>query len=176
MKRIIIYTFISLFCANVFGQGQLTFNYSKCINNYWGRWYSSAPSVDIHCYNISGSYSNFIIHHRDLHPSQYMMKVIINNMVIETNKKKKKQRIKSQQWYEYTGIVEYYTYTTFENFSSIIENWPNGDNNEWQGAPNTSNGKKHTVNAIIKIAPYKNKPQCYNVFFEGIGLGLSLNQ
>lgn len=34
---------------------------------------------------------------------------------------------------------------------------------------------KRTTNATIKIAPYKDHPKVYNIWFDNVGLGIDLN-
>ena len=33
---------------------------------------------------------------------------------------------------------------------------------------------KRTADAIIKIAPYKKRPQCYNIYFDGVAVGIDM--
>ena len=155
------------------GRTKTLFSYCKNINGYWGEWDVSnwvedmLPSYRQDRFYFNGSVNDFVIHHNSDHPSQYVMRIIVNNLEIDTNKKSKKQRIKDNTWYEYTGTVEYYTELTFQNFGDIIEHWPFS---KWK----TSNGKKHVVNAIIKIAPYKDYPKVYHIFFENYGVAISV--
>ena len=89
---------------------QTYFSFTKCINNYWGEWKYSNPYRTIDGgYLLNGTYDEFIIYAYDKHPSQYIMKVKLFAMSVDNDKKAKKQRIKTDQWYEYTGTVEYYT-------------------------------------------------------------------
>ena len=147
------------------GQSKL-FDYNICVNGYWGNWKNSYLGIGIEKFYINGKSDNFIIHSSLLHPSNYIMKVVINNFVLDTDKKSKKERMKSNTWYEYSGTVEYYTELTFQNFGEFTEYWPYS---YW----NTSNGKKHVVKAKIKIAPYEDYPQLYNIFFENYGVAIS---
>ena len=88
-------------------------------------------------------------------------------MSIDNDKKAKKQRIKTDQWYEYAGSVEYYTNRLQDRFKDIINQWPY--------VTDASYGEVHNVPAIIKIQPYKKNPKVYNIFFEGYGIGINLD-
>lgn len=159
---IYITAFLLMLSTDAFGSNWCTFTCCKYINNYWGNWHGTGNYV------FEGSLNHFIIHDKFEHPSKYIMKVDIDGMTIEANKKNRKERVKSNSWYEYAGTVEYYTEVTFENFGNLIELWPQPN------SPNTSKGKKHIAKATIRIAPYKDTPRVYNIFFEGYGLAISL--
>lgn len=95
------------------------------------------------------------------------MKVKLFAMSVDNDKKAKKQRIKTDQWYEYTGTVEYYTNGLWDKFKDIVNQWPY--------VPDASYGEVHTVSATIKIQPYKKNPKVYNILFEGYGIGINLD-
>lgn len=165
MKKILLLLFLSNFFISVFSQTY--FNFCKLINGYWGQWECSNPYQFIEGgYLMQGTYDEFIIYEYGKHPSQYIMKVKLFAMRVEQDKKIKKKRIKSGEWYQYTGSIEYYTTGVLERFNDIIQQWPY--------VPNSSNGKPHTVAATIKIQPYKKKPETYNIFFENMGLGIQI--
>lgn len=167
MKRILF--MLLLFVCFIPIWGQTYFSYCKLINGYWGQWENSNPYRFIDGgYLLQGTYDEFIIYENGKHPSQYIMKVKLFAMRIEEDKKIKKKRIKSGEWYQYTGSVEYYTKDVLERFNDIIQQWPY--------TSDTSNGKRHTVAATIKIQPYKKKPEVYNIFFENLGIGIQLSQ
>lgn len=147
---------------------QIHFSFCKCINNYWGKWEHFNPYQTMSKgYVLDGTYNEFIIYAYDKHPSQYIMKVKLYAMSVDNDKKAKKRRIKENQWYEYTGSVEYYTHGLWDKFKDIINQWP--------FVPDASNGEVHTASATIKIQPYKKNPKVYNIFFEGYGIGLDLD-
>ena len=147
---------------------QTYFSFTKCINNYWGEWKYSNPYRTIDGgYLLNGTYDEFIIYAYDKHPSQYIMKVKLFAMSVDNDKKAKKQRIKTDQWYEYTGTVEYYTNGLWDKFKDIVNQWPY--------VPDASYGEVHTVSATIKIQPYKKNPKVYNILFEGYGIGINLD-
>lgn len=174
MKRFIMFSTILLSCillnpTKVVAQRKkCEFRSTICINGYWGAWedsFNSNFNSKISYIYFNGVYDNFIIHDSKKHPSNYIMKVVIDHFKLDTDKKSKKQRIKNNTWYEYSGTVEYYTELTFQNFEDLASTWPHG-------AWDTSNGKKHVVKAKIKIAPYEDYPRVYNIWFEQWGVGI----
>lgn len=174
MKRlilllVILFGVVSIPSSRMIAQSKkCEFRSTICINGYWGDWKDSFNgnfNSKISYISFNGVYDNFIIHDSFKHPSNYIMKVVINNFQLDTDKKSKKQRIKNNTWYEYSGTVEYYTELTFQNFGDLASTWPHG-------AWDTSNGKKHVVKAKIKIAPYEDYPRVYNIWFEQWGVGI----
>ena len=173
MKRIIMFSTILLSCiilspTKVVAQkhkGQ--FQYAISINGYWGDWKSSYIGVGIEKFYFNGAINHFVIHSSEEHPSNYVMKVTINDYRLDTDKKSRKQRLKDNVYYEYEGTVEYYTELTFQDFGEYTHRWPYIS---W----NTSKGKKHVAKAIIKIQPYKEYPQILNIFFENYGVAISV--
>lgn len=95
----------------------------------------------------------------------------ITNYVAPT-KKQLKEHLKSGEWFEYTGIVEYCvndTYPTAEDLaraSSFVIPDPRTDQ--------TPSVLRKTT-CRIKIQPYKKLPANYNVFFDDIGVGISIS-
>ena len=165
MKKTLLILLLSIIYIPIFGQAQ--FNYCKLISGYWGQWEDSNPYRFIDGgYLMQGTYDEFIIYEKGKHPSQYIMKIKLFAMRVEKDKKAKRKRIKSGEWYVYSGNVEYYTYNPSEKFINIIQQWPN--------TPNTSNGNVHHAYATIKIQPYKKNPEDYNIFFENTGLGIQI--
>lgn len=94
----------------------------------------------------------------------------INNYVPPT-KKQLKEHLKSGKWFEYTGTVEYSvndTYPTAEDLARasrfVIPN-PRVDQ--------TPSVLRRTT-CKIRIEPYKKLPSNYNVFFDNIGVAISI--
>ena len=167
MRKII---FLILIAIPISMYGQVSFQYNKFIDNYWGQWKSTnlfeyVPSG----YVLSGTYDDFIIYEYGNHPSKYIMKVRIYGMPNVVDKKEKKRRIKSKQWYEYRGTVEFFTDTHYTSTREVVSRWP------YVSSATDSNTKLNTKTATIKIQPYKKKPLVYNIFFEGFGIGIKLN-
>lgn len=94
----------------------------------------------------------------------------ITNYVPPT-KKQLKEHLKSGQWFEYTGIVEY----------SVNDAYPTADALARASRfviPNPRTDQTPSVlrrtHCTIKIAPYKKVPACYNIWFDGIGVGIDI--
>lgn len=78
---------------------------------------------------------------------------------------------KSREWYEYSGYVEYYVSDEYPTAEALAKNnilvIPNARADE---RPKV----KRRAYATIKIAPYEKNPYCYNLFFDNIGIGFSV--
>ncbi|QPH37899.1 hypothetical protein [Pedobacter endophyticus] len=163
MKKLLLLVLIAV-SISAFGQ---KFSYSKRINGLWGNW--ETPSYNMFVYKLIGTtdiYNEFIIYGAYDHPSKYILKVIMLGQVVETDKKKRKEAIKSGKWYEYPAMVEYYTANMSDRFKDIINRWPlDGYNTDFE---------KHYVPATVTIPPYKDKPVNYNIWFEELGLAIQL--
>lgn len=82
-----------------------------------------------------------------------------------------KEHLKSGEWYEYRGYVEY----------SVNDAYPTAEELAKASRfviPNPRTDKTPTVqrrtSCTIKIAPYKKLPACYNVYFDNIGVGIDI--
>ena len=145
---------------------QRNFNSCTYINKYWGKWQSNTGYVT----GRGDSDDSFIIYHADSHPSAYIMKVTVLNMLIEKDKKEMKRRIKSREWYEFYGTVEYFTNPTYPDINKMLLYWPS------RVSPSATepNVKSIVSMAVIKVAPYKNIPETFNILFDGVGIGIQL--
>lgn len=77
---------------------------------------------------------------------------------------------KSQKWFEYGGIVEYYVSDEYPTAKDVAK----ACNVVIPDARHDVTPKvKRVAYATIKIAPYKKVPYCYNLFFDGIGIGFT---
>lgn len=163
MKRVLI---VILLTVSITAYSQ-NFSYNKCINGIWGDW--ERPPYGMFVLKLIGDkdlYNEFVIYGVNDHPSKYVMKVTMFGPVVEKDKKKRKDAIRSKAWYEYPAMVEYYTLNMADRFKDIIGRWPlDGYNTDFE---------KHYVAATVKIAPYKDKPESYNVWLEDFGLGIQL--
>lgn len=86
-------------------------------------------------------------------------------------KEELKEHKKQNKYFEYSGYVNYYvsdnypTALDLAKHNMLILPDPRRDV--------TPTVQRHT-NATIRIAPYDNYPEVYNVWFDGIGVGLSI--
>lgn len=149
---------------------------AKCIDAMWGKWKTTST------YKLSGSYDNFVIYPSYEHPSKYIMRIKISNY--SNDRKAKKQHRNSKGWYEYSGVVEYFT----TDYDARCQEF---DISTWPECHLTKKGncvcyndavwvdekyvKVNQKPAIIKIAPYNGVPRCYNIYFNNIGIGISID-
>lgn len=154
---------------SISGFCQRNFNSCTYINKYWGKWQDNPAYV----IGKGDSDDSFIIYTQYSHPSAYIMKITINNMLIEKDKREIKKRIKSNQWYESTGTVEYFTNQEFPDFNKQIISWPSPSLSAILNATNP-NVKSIVSKATIKLAPYKKNPETFNIYFDGVGIGIQL--
>ena len=137
-------------------------------NGYWGQWekqyYEYLNSSKI---NIYGNYSGFIVYKSSSHPSEYIFKFQIDSYVTPSKEVIKYHR-KNNQWYEYTGYVEYFINSSYPTIKEALRI------NSFAEVPNTPSAIKKTARARIQIAPYKNHPQVYNIWFEDVGIAIDL--
>lgn len=145
-------------------------------DGYWGGWkeqwipavFSWETRKDL--YELYGNPSGFIVYNKGDHPSNYVFKFQINNYIPPT-KQQIKEHYKRQEWYEYTGIVEYFVIESAPTIKEILKKWgfPLYHQNV-TGEPCA----KRVANARIIIAPYKKQPEVYNYFFDDVGVGIHL--
>ena len=143
---------------------------SSWYDGYWGEWRSHYKE-----YKIYGNYSGFIVYKNGDHPSEFIFKFNINMFdFLEPPKKIKKQMIELNKWYKYPGTVEYYVTESYPTITAVLRTF---------GFPyfNSNSGStgnpcvKRTADATIQIAPYKDHPECYNIYFDDVAVAISLN-
>ena len=179
MKRLYLSLLFSVTSLFVFAQIKVSGYY----DGYWGEWedayisslYGDDNTVDtsLPYMKIYGDYSGFCTYANTDHPSAYMFKFQITNY-ITPDKKTRKYHLKNNKWFEYNGVVEYFVKDEHESIKDILAKGSvfgriPATQSIWPGA------KKRIANATIKIAPYKDHPKVYNIFFEGVGVGIDLN-
>ena len=137
-------------------------------DGYWGKW------IQQYSCSILGNYTGFIIYKNYKHPSNYFFQFDIPSYeYIEPTKKIKKEMLKQRKWYEYHGTVEYYVTEQYPTITSVLKTFefPTFD------CDSGSDGNpcvKRTANATIKIAPYKDHPRCYNIYFDDVVVAIDL--
>lgn len=145
-------------------------------DGYWGEWkeqwipslFSSTPEEFF--YKLYGNESGFIVYDVGDHPSEYVFKFQINNYIAPT-KQQIKEHNKKQEWYEYSGIVEYFVVENYPTIKDILKKW--GFPLYHQHVTGTPVAKR-VANATIKIAPYKKHPELYNIWFDDVAIGIHL--
>ena len=144
---------------------QGTFQYCTCINNIWGEWDDLSPHLP-----FRGAYfimkvndREYIIYHQREHPSNYIMRIKAYSDMVDNDKKSRKQHYKSKEDYELKGEVEIFTDT--ETFiKGFPFQCPTHDRPEM---------RNNVMKATIKIAPYKERPQVFNIWFGNYGLAIA---
>lgn len=143
-------------------------------DGYWGQWksHSSSLGARYNDFSLFGNYSGFIIYKKGAHPSEYIFKFQAYSYVTP-DKQTIKSHLKNNLWYEYSGTVEYYVTENYPTIAAILKAFDFPYFNCNSGSPGNPCVKR-TANAIIKIAPYKKRPQCYNIYFDDIGVGIDM--
>ena len=147
------------------------------LNGYWGEWKSHTTRYgfgipNTNEYNLYGGYSGFIIYKKGTHPSEYIFK--FQAYAYSTpDKKTIKEHRKNNVWYEYPGIVEYYVTEDFPTIDGILKVWQFPQFNCNSGSIGNPCVKRVAA-AKIKIAPYKKRPQVYNIWFDDVGVAIDM--
>ena len=166
-----------MFVINVVNAMNAQIQTSSWHDGYWGEWrrHTSRIHPSYNKYKLYGNYSGFIVYNNGDHPSEFIFKFQINTFdFIEPTKKIKKQMIKLNKWYEYSGEVEYYVTEKYPTITAVLRTYgfPYFSNNSGSaGNPCV----KRTANATIKIAPYKDHPECYNIYFDDVAVAITLD-
>lgn len=139
-------------------------------NNIWYPWEKGSYVT------MSGYYEQFSVHTTYDDSSHFYFRVTINNFSIP-DKKTRKARLKNDEWYEYTGFIEYWIDDEHMDFLSCIS----GNSVvpikacPWLKFDKTPSIIKKSP-ATIRIAPYDKYPQTYILWFEGIGFAFFFYQ
>ncbi len=148
--RIAIFYIVAFICCTPFANAQWkqSFNY----RGDWSPWQSEQGKIS-HYVDESGIILK-------TPGGQTYFRFQITNYVAPT-KKQLKEHLKSGEWFEYTGIVEYSVNDTYPNAEALARASrfviPNPRTDQ------TPSVLRKTT-CIIKIQPYKKLPAGYNVF------------
>ena len=163
-RRLLLGVMVTLLSLSCFAQLSTNAYY----NGYWGEWkkqyfeYSSQTM-----YELYGNYSGFILYSSYSHPSEYVFKFQIDNYIPVT-KETIKYHKKNNIWYEYSGSVEYFINSDYPTIKAALMTW------NIPHVKNTVENIKKTARAKIQIAPYKDHPRVYNIWFEDVGVAIDL--
>ena len=167
LKIRLVVLFLIVGVTSAFSQAQIkSTNYN--VDGYWGEWKNIYSGL-----TMSGTYSSFVIHGNNTHPSLYGCKVNIFNYNDNISKKEKKRRRKKKEWYTYNGTIEIF----FKEYINTTRKWvetfgePFYRFGNYKGATGSTSA---TYAAKIMIAPYKKYPQTYNIMFNGYAIGFTL--
>ncbi len=122
---------------------------------------------------VEGSYSGFIIYDSTDGPWEYYFKFSIDNYTLPDSKQRKKDA-KNNVWYEFTGVVEYYICDDYPTAYSLYKAHK-GPRFIPAKLENGRPTKKISSRATIKIEAFVDRPKIYNIWFDGVGLGISMN-
>ena len=172
MKKYLFFLFLLFFVLAANAQ------ISTCSwhDGYWGEWKShtiwrySNGYPNWNEYKLYGNYSGFCIYKDNSHPSEFIFKFQANSY-IAPDKSTIKNHLKNNLWYEYSGIVEYYVTEDYPTIESVLKafDFPYFNcNSGYNGNPCV----KRTAKATIKIAPYRKRPQVYNIYFDNVAVGI----
>lgn len=137
-------------------------------DGFWGDWKMHYHSIT----KLRGSNSGFAIYSSSDHPSKYVFRFQIDSYTAP-DKKTIKHHFKNNEWYVYSGIAEYYVTDEFPTIDKILKayEFPYFNCDSGYGYRPCV---KRTAKATIKIAPYKEYPKCYNIFFDGVAVAIEL--
>lgn len=170
MRKLAILFFLTVLSIGASAQAPVV-RFSSFYDGYWGEWHGGDR------YKATGTYNDFVVYHEYNHPSKYYYKIkfnVPNANNGEIPKKEKKRRLKNNEWYEYEGTIEFYLN---ENYS-LVEHWIEGFGKIGNNVPYRNGGKYNilkTYPCTIKIAPYKDSPRTYNVYFDKFGIAFIIN-
>lgn len=132
--------------------------------NYMGSWSDWSRT-----YGDIKKYSNGNGYLLDMNGLKYFSFQITS--FFSPTKKELKEHLKTKEWFEVNGIVEYYVNDICPTAKDVAKrNFFVIPNPRVDKTPNV----RRATSATIKIAPYKNKPEVYNIWFDGIGIGLDV--
>lgn len=175
MKRLFILYFL---CIEFISFANAQISTSSWHDGYWGEWKSHttrysylSPTYE---YGLSSSKEGIAIYNKGDHPSAFFFRFAITTYFVNPDKKTKKAHIKYNTWYEYQGKVEYYVTEEYPDIVSILRKYDFpcfNVNSGKEGNPCV----KRTANATIKIAPYKDHPRVYNIYFDNVAVAISFD-
>lgn len=156
---------VSVINAQTYG----SFSTNAFIDDSWSNWLNfKAGGLSLY-----GNYHSIAIHESNLHPSKFFFKVTINGFQ-RPSKKEIKEHYKKGLWYEYDGTVEYYRTDEYPTAKAQLEEVQCFLINAELGHKKNKPAVKQISPARIRIQPYKKTPQCYNIFFDGVGFAIDL--
>lgn len=158
MKKILL-IFSLLFCVTININAQTDIKVCGYFDDYWSDWKPGSGAA------IRGNYDGFIIYRQKDGPWEYRFKFKIDNMSFP-NKEQREIDIKANKWYQFSGTVEYYIAFQFTSALEIFR-W-------YKGPYFCPPGDKITSRATIKIAPFKDYPKVYTIFYDNVGFGIDL--
>lgn len=187
MKKLLFSLFLLSLGLNTYSQ---TKKFACYYDGYWSEWRSFSAK-------LNGNYNGFIIYSPWEHPSNYYFSFEIDYRTPPT-KKEVKEHFKKKEWWEYRGTVEYYVCDVYPTIKDCLKQYgrplmkSDVESDDYNGKLSVLRASrirqqgsfvprgltKRTASATIKIAPYSHKtlrPKVYNIWFEGIGFGIDMD-
>lgn len=157
------------------------------IHGYWTDWvqrngdYSRELDYSARKNDATETFMGMEFRQKGADPWQWCFRFYVDNY-IKPDKSTRKQHLKSNEWYVYTGTVEYYVTDDYPTIEEVLDTFrfpiiPASGDFGW-GYSKIKYDRprvKRTAKATIKIAPHKDMPECFNIYFDNIGIGLSFN-
>lgn len=174
MKKIVIALFLTIL-GTIGSYAQFTT--AAYLYGFWSNWtFRGSGTYDqinsrIHFNTETKVFTGFTFRLSGAQPWDWCFKVEVDNYV-KPDKKIRKQHLKDDTWYEYTGWVEYYVTDEYPTIEKVLEKYqfpmisPKGE---------TARAKRR-AKATIKIKPYKKEPAVFNVWFDNVGVGFSFGK
>lgn len=154
------------FCVANTSWSQISF--SVYFDGFWSPWITSSEA------QVYGNYESFVVYTDADGPWNYRFKFTIHDFKVPTKKQRKKD-LKDNKYYEFSGTVEYYV--SDEN-PTILETYRKKKGPCFIDAK-SDNGwptRKVVSRAKIRVHPFKDYPRIYNIWFDNVALGISLNK
>ncbi|NDV83540.1 hypothetical protein [Bacteroides sp. 51] len=148
-------TFTSIYCQQV--------KRATCIDGIWGEWKEQYGVMVIED-------AGLIIYSKHNHPSDYVFRLQLLNYQGKANKKDRKRKIKNEQFYEYQGTVELFTFYEDANTNESAKNFT--EQSLGHTASKKEAAKKITLPATIKIQPRRKGSDIYYIFFDSFGMAV----
>lgn len=173
MKKYLFTLLLILVCF-LYGQAYTPMATAAYVRGYWTEWeyhIFSEFKISMQYERYDNSFSGMEFREKGNQPWDWCFKFELDNYV-KPDKKTRKQHQKNKTWYEYSGWVEYYVSDDYPTIQKVLEHYrfpmvePNGD----------SARAKRRARATIKIAPYKKTPECFNIYFDGVGVAISFDR
>lgn len=180
MKKILL-TFVFALLG-IFGvHSQVVLETSAYINNRWTGWenqgylagsyYRGYFSASMLHNSRTNTFSGLKFWEYDESSINWCFQFFIDNYV-KPDKKTRKEHNKNKTWYEYSGYVEYYVSDEYPTIEKVLQcfHFP-------RIKPHGSTVRvRRTARATITIAPYKKEPTFFKIYFDGVGVGITLSK
>lgn len=156
------------------------YDFCAYYNGKWTEWHSRRNGMGlagwqvslIRNYNSFGGIAFNIVSFEKIVGTPFQFH--IENYIPPT-KKEVKQHLKDNEWYVYKGWVEYYVNDDSPTIKDLLEEYhfpviyPN------KKKANNSICVIRKAEATIKIAPYKEYPKVFNIYFDNVGVGVDVD-